>query len=100
MEKQQAFSQPDHEEKQNLDGLMDLLRKSDKIQTDNQSLAATVARLFADLIDSSWTWEGALSFITKMCLLADQFSDLANGQSAPRLGYHVRILIKISVWLA
>jgi hypothetical protein len=60
VETQQAFAQPDTEEKKNLEKLLQILGNNDQAEKSPQSLAASAARLWADFIDSNWSWEGAL----------------------------------------
>lgn len=58
METQQEFAQPGAEEKHNLETLLEVLKSSDQREKVSQSLAASAARLWADLIDNNSTWEG------------------------------------------
>ncbi|EED13177.1 zinc finger protein, putative [Talaromyces stipitatus ATCC 10500] len=57
METQGAYTQPDHEEKQNLEKLLEVLRRNDEHWRENQPIAASLARLFASFIDANWTWK-------------------------------------------
>jgi hypothetical protein len=59
METQQAYAQPDHKERQNLDKLLEVLRQNGEHRGEKQSIAAGLARLFAGHINASWTWKGA-----------------------------------------
>ncbi|OKL57801.1 hypothetical protein UA08_07262 [Talaromyces atroroseus] len=57
VETQNAFAQPETEEKKNLEKLLQILGSNDQTEKSPQSLAASAARLWADFIDSNWTWE-------------------------------------------
>lgn len=54
----QPYVQPDNKERQNLEKLSEVLDEFDKRWKENQSMAAGLARLFAEYINASWTWEG------------------------------------------
>ncbi|KAH8705513.1 putative zinc finger protein [Talaromyces proteolyticus] len=57
VEMERAFAPPDHEERKNLDNLVEILREVDNGVKDHSSLAASVARLWASFLDDTWTWE-------------------------------------------
>ncbi|KAF3400554.1 Transcriptional regulator ADR1 [Talaromyces pinophilus] len=57
METQQAYVQPENKERQNLERLSEVLRQVDERRGENQSMAAGLARLFAEYINASWTWK-------------------------------------------
>jgi hypothetical protein len=58
MEMQQHYAPPDESEKANLDNLIELLHEIDNDGSGHHSLAAKVARVWASLLDDTWTWEG------------------------------------------
>lgn len=58
METQQAYIQPDNNERQNLEKLSEILRQVDEHWGGNQSMAAGLARRFAEYISANWTWKG------------------------------------------
>lgn len=54
----QSYVQPDNKERQNLEKLSELLKQVDERRGENQSMAAGLARLFAEYINASGTWKG------------------------------------------
>lgn len=92
METQQAFIQPDNKERQNLERLSEILRQVDERRGEKQSMAAGLARLFAEYINASWTWKGALYSYWIMIhdLATDLTSYLSNEQRASKIGCRLR----------
>lgn len=58
LETQQGFAPPDHEEKHNLDSLLEMLQEVGNNDNGCTSLAASAARMWASFLDDNWTWEG------------------------------------------
>lgn len=58
LEMQQDFAPPDHQEKQNLESLFEMLQEVGNNENGRTSLAASAARMWANLLDDNWTWEG------------------------------------------
>lgn len=92
METQQASIQPDNKEMQNLERLSEILRQVDERRGEKQSMAAGLARLFAEHINASWTWKGALYsyWIVIHDLATDLTSYLSNEQHASKIGCRLR----------
>ncbi|CRG83914.1 hypothetical protein PISL3812_01270 [Talaromyces islandicus] len=57
LEMQQEFAPPDHEEKKNLDSLLEILQEVGSHDNGRTSLAASAARMWASFLDDNWTWE-------------------------------------------
>lgn len=92
METQQAYVQPENKERQNLERVSEVLRQVDERRGDNQSMAAGLARLFAEYINASWTWKGVLHsyWIMSHDLATDLTSYLSNEQRASKIGCYLR----------
>ena len=92
METQQAYVQPENKERQNLERVSEVLRHVDERRGDNQSMAAGLARLFAEYINASWTWKGVLHSYWIMIhdLATDLASYLSNEQRASKIGCRLR----------
>jgi hypothetical protein len=62
LEMQQEFAPPDHDEKKNLDSLLEVLQEVGSHENGRTSLAASAARMWASFLDDNWTWEGRVLY--------------------------------------
>jgi hypothetical protein len=92
LECQQSSHQPDFEERQILDNLVDLLSDADITYAKNASLAAEVIKLWADFFDDTWVWGSTFSH--KLSLLP--WTQLTiNTIVTPRMGAVMRAVASI-----
>jgi hypothetical protein len=76
---QQGFAPPDHEEKKNLDNLLEMLQEVGSNDNGRTSLAASAARMWASFLDDNWTWEGRFLFFLYGGIITNWCSDMAHG---------------------